>query len=324
MGFGPKSFLRPVGLRTSGRDHVAVPGPQGRAAREFLITRNAHPPSSVLLALPLARLNYPDAFLAWSLISLAALALSLWIVVRHLGIPFSAWSLAPTLTLLLVCNPIQPADDSGTTQPHSAPAPVGRLGRRPLAPTRDGRSMSGRGHRDQVVSGIALRLLPPTASLDRARLGHGRPGATDGPDGGRVRLLRSTKAMSAWRCPKLRSTAIFGPTSRWPGFWLKLFEGRSGRTVPLWYNPTLARVADPRLLGAGAAPPGANDPARPYPQRQRSGVRADSHGHAAAVADHLGSLLRPVAVAGGGCCGGNCRRRDCGARASECASSSSG
>lgn len=68
---------------------------------------NSHPPSSVLLAVPLAWLDYPDAFLAWNLLSLAALAASIWIVVRQLRIAFSPWSLLPVVTLLLVCNPLR-------------------------------------------------------------------------------------------------------------------------------------------------------------------------------------------------------------------------
>src|SRR4051794_21139132 len=41
------------------------PSPEG-----FFLEFNAHPPTSVLLVLPLAHLDYPDAFLAWSLLSL--------------------------------------------------------------------------------------------------------------------------------------------------------------------------------------------------------------------------------------------------------------
>jgi hypothetical protein len=67
---------------------------------------NAHPPTSVLLALPFARLDFADAFLAWNLVSRSALAASLWIVRRQLGIPFSPWSIAPLISLLLLCYPL--------------------------------------------------------------------------------------------------------------------------------------------------------------------------------------------------------------------------
>jgi len=67
---------------------------------------NAHPPMSVLLAVPLARLDFADAFLAWNLLSLAALAASLWIVQRQLRIAFSPWSFIPLVALVLLCFPL--------------------------------------------------------------------------------------------------------------------------------------------------------------------------------------------------------------------------
>lgn len=72
-----------------------------------LVSVNGHPPTSVFLAFPLARLRFPDAFLVWNLVSLAALAASLWIVHRQLRIPFSAWSLGPLIALALLCYPLQ-------------------------------------------------------------------------------------------------------------------------------------------------------------------------------------------------------------------------
>jgi len=67
---------------------------------------NAHPPTSVLLAIPFAKLDFAGAFLAWNLVSLAALAASLWIVQRGLIVPFSLWSFAPLVSLLLLCHPV--------------------------------------------------------------------------------------------------------------------------------------------------------------------------------------------------------------------------
>jgi hypothetical protein len=67
---------------------------------------NAHPPTSVLLALPLAWLDYPDAVLAWNLISLVALCGSLLLVMRELRMPLSPWSVIPLLVLLMMCVPL--------------------------------------------------------------------------------------------------------------------------------------------------------------------------------------------------------------------------
>ena len=73
---------------------------------ERAIEVNAHPPPAILLALPLSRLPYRDAALVWNLVSLAMLAISLYLVRKGLGIPFSTWSLFPLATLLLLCTPL--------------------------------------------------------------------------------------------------------------------------------------------------------------------------------------------------------------------------
>ncbi len=72
----------------------------------ILIEMNAHPPTSVLLALPLAFLCYQDAVLVWNLVSLGMFAVSLAVVWRGFRIPFSSRSLFRLLAALLVCGPI--------------------------------------------------------------------------------------------------------------------------------------------------------------------------------------------------------------------------
>jgi hypothetical protein len=67
---------------------------------------NAHPPTAVLLALPLAFLRYPDAVLVWNLISLGLLALSLAVVWRGFRIPFSSRSFFALIAGLMVCGPL--------------------------------------------------------------------------------------------------------------------------------------------------------------------------------------------------------------------------
>jgi len=66
---------------------------------------NAHPPTSVLLVVPFAFLDFQDAFCAWNVLSLAALAGSVFLIARQLRLSFSGWALLPGLTLLLVCDP---------------------------------------------------------------------------------------------------------------------------------------------------------------------------------------------------------------------------
>jgi hypothetical protein len=68
------------------------------------IEYNAHPPTSVLLALPLARLDFGDAVLAWNAISVAAFLISLCIVAAVLSVPRSLF--LPVLSLLIFCQPM--------------------------------------------------------------------------------------------------------------------------------------------------------------------------------------------------------------------------
>jgi hypothetical protein len=68
------------------------------------VAYNAHPPTSVLLALPLARLDYADAVLVWNTISLVALLVSLGIVATALPMPRELF--LPVLASLTFCHPV--------------------------------------------------------------------------------------------------------------------------------------------------------------------------------------------------------------------------
>jgi alpha-1,2-mannosyltransferase len=68
------------------------------------IEYNVHPPPSLLLALPLGRLSYPDAVLVWNAISLAAFLVSLLIVAVVLPVPRTLS--VPALALLPLCHPL--------------------------------------------------------------------------------------------------------------------------------------------------------------------------------------------------------------------------
>ena len=68
------------------------------------MARNAHPPTSVLLALPLGYLPFREAALAWNLVSLSAFVLSLLIVVSALGL--APAKILPILALLSFCHPL--------------------------------------------------------------------------------------------------------------------------------------------------------------------------------------------------------------------------
>ncbi len=78
-----------------------VPDP----ADEFLAV-NAHPPASVLLALPFAPLGPSDAHLAWNLATLPLFGLAVWLVVRELGYRPGWRGAVRAVALGLPCAPL--------------------------------------------------------------------------------------------------------------------------------------------------------------------------------------------------------------------------
>ena len=67
---------------------------------------NVHPPTSVLLGIPFQTTDYWNAFLAWNLTSLAALATSLGLIFHELKIRFTATCVLPVLAGLLLFEPL--------------------------------------------------------------------------------------------------------------------------------------------------------------------------------------------------------------------------
>lgn len=68
---------------------------------------NAHPPPSVLLALPFGLLRYNDAALAWNLMSLGFIGTSLVLMFRELEFRLKPWTVFPVVMLFLLSVPFQ-------------------------------------------------------------------------------------------------------------------------------------------------------------------------------------------------------------------------
>lgn len=67
---------------------------------------NAHPPTATALTLPLGKLGYRDAQLAWNLLTFPLFLVSLGLILRELDVPLAIWSVFPAVVLLLLCNPV--------------------------------------------------------------------------------------------------------------------------------------------------------------------------------------------------------------------------
>lgn len=78
-----------------------------RDTEGLFIEYSSRPPTYVLFILPFGFLDYPTAFLVWNLLSLAAFALSLYLVAHHLQIGVTAKHLLPIVVLSLLASPLK-------------------------------------------------------------------------------------------------------------------------------------------------------------------------------------------------------------------------
>jgi Glycosyltransferase family 87 len=97
------------GLPVYSNHRVTIPRYLGKTdlnESDLFVEINAHPPTSILLVLPLGALPYRVALMTWNYLSLGMFAASLILVWRGLRIPFSSRSALPAITLLLTCFPL--------------------------------------------------------------------------------------------------------------------------------------------------------------------------------------------------------------------------
>jgi hypothetical protein len=203
------------------------------------IKYNAHPPPSVLLALPLAGLSYSDAFFAWNLLTLAVLTASVLIIVRQMNVRLSPWSLLPFVVIALATNPVRQQFNQGqlnaillllttgawaadrTGRPLLAGALVGAATAVKLFPgflflfflcRRQWRSLAAGAFSFLALTGLTVALFGVQTYLDYCR-------------------------------DVLPNLAIYRDVwlnSSLSGYWHKLFNSSSGHTIPVWHSPALA------------------------------------------------------------------------------------
>jgi hypothetical protein len=204
------------------------------------IEHNAHPPTSVLLALPLGRLPYPDAVFAWNLISLAAFLAGLAIVVAMLPVPRTL--ILPGAALLSFCHPAYVNLHLGqlTLLLTGLVAAVWALDR------------SGRPRAAGLLLGLAaaIKLFPAYLLLYFAA--QGRLKALVAAAVSFALLTLATIAVLGWDTyhdylwivlPELDKFRGFGYNLSIAGLWHKLFDPGAdiGLIIPLWPSAALAR-----------------------------------------------------------------------------------
>ena len=202
---------------------------------------NAHPPTSVLLALPLAWFDYPDAVLVWNTISLAAFLASLVIVAAVLPVPKTLF--LPALALLTFCHPLY-----GNLYQAQLTLLLVLLVTATWALERSGRSNAA-----GLVLGAAaaIKLFPAYLAVYYLARRQLRP------------LLAAAASFLALTCltafvlgldafhdyvqivlPAQTRFRSLGYNYAIAGFWHKLFDpaGEQGWMTPLWSSPALASV----------------------------------------------------------------------------------
>lgn len=213
-----------------------------------LVVINAHPPTSVLLAIPFARLDFDRAFFWWNVSSLVLFASSGLLILRQLGVPITEWPVAPAVVLVMFSDPFLEqihlgqlnmvllllvtgawaAERSG--RPWSAGVLLGAAAAVKIFPGFLLVYFAIRG-RWRVVVGGAISAVALTA-LTAAVLG---PGTY-------VAYVRDVLPQVHWFRVGWNNTSL-------AGFWSRLFDPaperlrNASRTVPLWYSPALAHAA---------------------------------------------------------------------------------
>jgi Glycosyltransferase family 87 len=201
---------------------------------------NAHPPTSVLLALPLARLDYPDAVLVLNVISLAAFLVSLVIVAVALPVPRMLF--LPILASLVFCHPLYANLHLGQYTPILV-----LLVTAIWALERSGRS----GTAGLLVgAAAAIKLSPAYLAVFYLAQRQIRPLMTAA-----LSFLALTLAtvvvlgLDAYDdyvrivLPEQAKFRSFGYNLSMAGLWYKLFDpvGETGLVEPLWPSPAMAR-----------------------------------------------------------------------------------
>jgi Glycosyltransferase family 87 len=206
------------------------------------IDYNAHPPASVLLALPFAQLSYADAVLAWNTVSLLAFLGSLVIVAKVLPVPTNLY--LPILALLTFCHPLY-----GNLHSGQLTLILVLLVTAVWALERSGRSAAA-----GLVMGIAtaIKLFPAYLAAYYIARGQFRPLRTAAFSFTTITvltlLLLGLDTYRDYVCvvlPHQTKFRSFGYNLSIAGFWHKLFdpEGERRWMSPLWASPVLARWA---------------------------------------------------------------------------------
>jgi alpha-1,2-mannosyltransferase len=213
-------------------------GPGARA----VVDLNGHPPTAVVLALPLARLPYYEAWLWWNVASLAALTTGLWLLLGRRGLNAAPLAWVPFFLLVLSSNSLKEQVQQGQLNGWLLLLLTGAwLG------DRKGRSWSSGAC---IGAAAAIKLFPGFLILYCiARRDWKACLAAAGSWAALSLLTGLTLGWSACRdyvtvvLPTLGQFRGSWLNASLVGFWTKLLAGKPDQIEPLFAAPGLAQLA---------------------------------------------------------------------------------
>jgi alpha-1,2-mannosyltransferase len=214
---------------------------------------NAHPPASILLALPFSPLAYRHAFLAWTALSAFCLAVSLWFLVRGCRPRPSALQALVPVTFVLTSSALVQQTIQGQLNLVLLALITGAW----FAHRKDRLGLSG------FLIGVAAAIKLFPAFLVLVPLAQRKWRAVSGTavaflsvNGLGWGLLGGQTYLDYFLIvtPDVAKFRDTWPNASLLGFWSKLFDGGFGQVLPVFHAPILAKsLAGVSCLALAAA-----------------------------------------------------------------------
>jgi hypothetical protein len=207
--------------------------------KQVFVRMNGHPPPCVLLALPLARLDYAVALYLWTALTVAALLTAAALVVHFELGTCRTWLWLPLLTML-ASNPFAQHMILGQLGAFLLLMIVGAV----VADARERPVLAGL----LVGTATALKLFPGllllyflvhrrwralAAALVGLGVWHGASIALFG--------VQTYRHFVVYAMPEVLLYRDWWANYSITGTWYKLFAPTSGQSTPLWFDPTTAK-----------------------------------------------------------------------------------
>jgi alpha-1,2-mannosyltransferase len=213
---------------------------------------NAHPPASILLALPFGLLEYPSAYLIWNIASLICLGLSLWMIVRIRRGNARDVSFLGLLVVVVFGNALTHQLVQGQLNLVILLLITAAW----AADRKNAVAISGA----LIGLAAAIKLFPAFLVLyplaRRRWLAVGTAALTFLAVNGMAWFMFSGQAYADYFlrvAPELSKFRDALPNASLLGFWTKLLDGSLGEVVPVWHCPPLAKALGVACSLAAAA-----------------------------------------------------------------------